>query len=316
MAKVKKEALTREELIEKMAECRKKLDVLVSQFNSETNAAAATKIEESVKEEKAQYNEYSQSLVLTGCLTAQNPTLEACRVSTYPAIAIRTKKEESGKKTMKIEDTTDLLDLTRFSKNITVSWRYRAELLCYFYTKTVASDIGKTDAEYQKDLAGFFKLSEEARKALKPSTRSLTTIIKDVVSQMIGAEYGAMVVAADIHKFQNGFTRDNAKSRKEILTANFRQTVKLLADICNRILTDGQYYVRSKQLTKDGKSWQDAVIAGKPTTKIADDKAPAEKKSGSASTKKSGSASAKKEPAKAPAEKKSSGRRSSAKSAK
>lgn len=316
MAKVKKDALTREELIAKMAESRDKLADLVSKFNNEESAAEATKIEESIKEEKAQYNEYSQSLVLTDCLASENPTYEACRVSTYPSISVRTKKDDSGSKKMVIEDSKDLLDLTRFSKNVTASWRYRAELLCLFQTKDVAASIGKSDAEYQKDLAGFFKLSEDARKAPKASKRSTTTIIKDVVSQMIGEKYGAMVVAADVNKFVCGFTNDNRRTRDEIQTANFRQTVKLLCDICHRIITDGQYHIKTKQLTKDGKSWQDAVIAGKPTTKIADDKAPAEKKSGSASTKKSGSASATKEPAKAPAEKKSSGRRSSAKYAK
>ena len=317
MAKAKQEFLTKEQLIAKIAESRAALDDLVSKFNAAESAADIQKIEDAIKDGKKQHNEYQQSLVLTECLDSQNPTLEACRRSVCPCVVTKTTKHENGTRTMAIESSTDLLDLTRFAKTITNPWRYKAELLCLFQTKETAASIGRSDKDFQDDLVRFFKLSEDARKAPKASKRSTTTIIKEVVSAMIGEEYGKMVVAADVNKFVCGFTQDNKRNRTEIMTGNFRQTVKLLTDICHRILTEGQYAVRTKQLTKDGKAWADGgfrhqepapVIA---SGKIADDAdsgkdgAPAKKKSGAVSEKKS-AAPAKK----APAEKKSASRRS------
>lgn len=252
----KKDALTKEQLIEKMSEERTKLDSLIEKFNEAEAAADAVKIEDSIKESKKQFNEYSQSLVLTRCLEDDNPTLAACKVSVFPSVITKTRKDDAGNKTMTVEDSTDLLDLTRFSTAITKEWRYKAELLCLFQTKDTAASIGRSDKEYLADLTRFFKLSDEAKKAPKASKRSTTTIVKEVVSAMIGEEYGKMVVAADVNKFICGFTNDNKRNRTDIQTANLRQTVKLLTDICHRILTDGQYKVLTKQLTKEGKEWQ------------------------------------------------------------
>lgn len=255
----RKDAMTKEQLIEEMSKTRTQLEELIMRFNATEVAADAVKIEDSIKESKKQYNEYSQSLVLTKCLEDENPTLAACKASVFPSVITKTNKDDAGNKTMSLEDSTDLLDLTRFSKNITNAWRYKAELLCLFQTKETAANIGITDKEYHSDLVRFFKLSDEARKAPRASKRSTTTIVKEVVSSMIGEEYGKMVVAADVNKFIAGFTQDNKRNRTDIQTANLRQTVKLLTDICHRILTGGQYKVLTKQLTKDGKEWQNKL---------------------------------------------------------
>ena len=285
-----KVALTKDELIKRIAESRDKLNKLVSDFNNAETAAALQKIEDDIKAEKKQYNEYTQSLVLTECLDASNPTLEACRRSVYPAVITKTTKHDDGTRTMAIEDSTDLLDLTRFAKTITNPWRYRAELLCLFQTKESAAAIGKSDKDFMNDLTRFFKISDEAKNAPKASKRSTTTIVTEVVSAMIGAEYGKLVVAADVNKFIAGFTSDNKRSRDEVITANMRQTVKLLTDICHRILTEGVYHIKTKQLTKDGKAWADGgfkhiapVAEGKIADKAESDAAKtpvSEKKSG------------------------------------
>lgn len=311
----KKEFLTKPELVAKIEESRTKLDELVSQFNNAEGAAELQKFEDAIKETKKQHNEYQQSLVLTECAEMSNPTLEACKRSVFPCVITKTVKQESGARTMSVEESTDLLDLTRFAKTITNPWRYRAELLCLFQTKETAAAIGRSDKEFQADLVRFFKLSEDARKAPKASKRSTTTIIKEVVSAMIGEEYGNMVVAADVNKFVCGFSQDNKRNRTEIMTGNLRQTVKLLTDICHRILTEGQYAVRTKQLTKDGKSWADTgfkhtepIASGK----ISDGAVSTKSSNSPAKKQESGKASAKKESSAAPKREKSTTRRKSA----
>lgn len=286
----KKEFLTKDELIKRMGESRTKLTDLVSQFNDATSAADIQRLDDAIKDEKKQYNEYSQSLVLTECIATDNPTKEACIRSVFPSIVTKTTKHDDGTRTMAIEDSTDLLDLTRFAKTITNPWRYRAELLCLFQTKESAAAIGKSDKDFMNDLTRFFKISDEAKNAPKASKRSTTTIVTEVVSAMIGAEYGKLVVAADVNKFIAGFTQDNKRSRDEVITANMRQTVKLLTDICHRILTEGVYHIKTKQLTKDGKAWADGgfkhiapVAEGKIADKAESDAAKtpvSEKKSG------------------------------------
>lgn len=305
----KKEFLTKDELITKMGESRTKLTDLVSKFNDATSAAELQKIEDEIKDEKKQYNEYSQSLVLTECIAAENPTKEACIRSVFPSIVAKTTKHDDGTRTMAIEDSTDLLDLTRFSKEITNPWRYRAELLCLFQTKETAASIGKSDKEFMNDLTRFFKISDEAKNAPKASKRSTTTIVTEVVSAMIGAEYGKLVVAADVNKFIAGFTQDNKRSRDEVITANMRQTVKLLCDICHRILTEGVYHIKTKQLTKDGKAWADGgfkhiapvaegkISDGKPESKAEGNAPVSEKKAGRKSTKSASKPRTKKESA-------------------
>ena len=298
MAKAQKIALTKDELITRIAESRTKLNDLVSQFNSAESAAALQKIEDQIKDEKKQHNEYTQSLVLTECLASDNPTLEACRRSTYPSVITKTTKTDSGTRVMSVEDSTDLLDITRFSKEITKAWRYRAELLCLFQTKESAAFIGKSNEDFMADLTRFFKISDEAKNAERASKRSTTTIIKNVVSAMIGEQYGNAVVAADVNKFVCGFTNDNRRARDEIQTANFRQTVKLLTDICHRLLTEGEYHIRTKQLTKDGRAWAESGYkhtAPVVSQKIADESPkPDAPKTPVSEKKKSGKASAEK----------------------
>lgn len=284
----KKEYLTKEELITRIAESREKLNALVSDFNNAESAAEIQRIEDSIKETKKQHNEYQQSLVLTECIACENPTLEACRRSVFPCVITKTVKQESGARTMSIEDSTDLLDLTRFSKEITNKWRYRAELLCLFQTRETAASIGKSDKDFLADLTRFFKLSDEAKNAPKPSKRSTTTIIKEVVASMIGEEYSKLVVAADVNKFICGFSQDNKRNRTEIQTGNMRQTVKLLTDICHRLLTEGEYCIRTKQLTKDGKAWAEGGfkhVEPVASQKISDDTPTPAKKSSKTTTK-------------------------------
>lgn len=138
----KKEALTMEQLIEKMAEVRAAAEEARLAYNDCEEKDEADRLMDAIKESKKQYNEYSRQKALLECLATENPIVEACTRSVYPTIRTTSEKLENGSKVLNIEDNTTLIDLTGFNRSLLNGWYYRAELLCLLMTKDAAAALG------------------------------------------------------------------------------------------------------------------------------------------------------------------------------
>ena len=114
-------------------------------------------------------------------------------------------------------------------------------------TRDTASALGYDKARLT-DVMRFFKISEEAASAGKVSKTTLKKVVPEIVGAMIGAEYAERVLPCDIAHLIEGFSKDDNKSSLNTKTASTKQTIKLLTDICHRVLTDGFYTIDSKQI--------------------------------------------------------------------
>ena len=222
---------------------------LVSRYNDTDDKTEGDTLETSIKTVQKEYNDASRCIVLLNCLESEENTIAAaCRIRVFPIVKVVSKKLESGAKMLEV-DTSDvkLIDLTGFNKTLLTAWYYRAELLCSLLTQETAASLGYDKARLS-DMMRFFKISEEAATAPKISKSTLKKVIPEIVGQMIGEEYAEKVLPCDIAHLMEGFTRDDSKVSLTTKTASTKQTIKLLADICHRVLTDGYYTVDSKQV--------------------------------------------------------------------
>lgn len=225
------------------------LNDLVSRYNDTDDKTEGDTLEASIKTVQKEYNDASRCIVLLGCIEAEENTVAAaCRVRVYPIAKVISKKLESGAKIFEV-DTTDfkLIDLTGFNKTLLTAWYYRAELLCQMLTRETAASLGYDKARLA-DMMRFFKISEEAASAPKISKTTLKKVVPEIIGCMIGAEFAEKVLPCDIAHLTEGFSRDDNKVSLTTKTASTKQTIKLLADICHRVLTDGFYTIDSKQI--------------------------------------------------------------------
>lgn len=230
------------------AEKSAQLNRVVSQFNDCDDKTEADKLEAEIKELQKAYNDASRCMVMLGCIEAEEDTIvAACRTRVYPVIKVSAKRLDSGAKVYEVSPDLKLIDLTSFNRTVIAAWFYRAELLCYMLTKDAASSLGYDKARIG-DLMKFFKISEEAANADKVSKTTLKKVVPEIIARMIGEQYEESVVPADINHLLYGFTKDDNKASLNTKTASTKQTVKLLTDICHRILTDGFYTIDSKQV--------------------------------------------------------------------
>lgn len=247
----KKEALTMEQLIAAMAETRASAEKAILDYNACEDKETADNLSNQIKEAKKQWNEYSRQKCLLECLATEAPIVEACKRSTYAVLKTPSDTLESGAKVLRIEEGETLIDLTGFNRSLLNAWFYKAELLCLLMTQEAATSLGYSKQKVNDDIVRFFKLSKEAAESPKASKTTLKKAIPEIIAAMIGEEYGKMVLPCDIRHFIDGFTADDKNNRTDTKVGNVKKTVKLLADICNRILTDGQYRVVTKQLKKE-----------------------------------------------------------------
>lgn len=224
------------------------LNEAVLKFNDCEDRTEADRLDSEIKELQKAYNDASRCLVMLGCIESEEDTISAaCRIRVYPVIKVSAKRLDSGAKMYEVSPDIKLIDLTSFNKTVISAWFYRAELLCQMLTREAASALGYDKARIG-DMMKFFKISEEAASAEKVSKTTLKKVVPEIISRMIGEEYAEKVVPADINHLLYGFTKDDNKASLNTKTASTKQTVKLLTDICHRILTDGFYTIDSKQV--------------------------------------------------------------------
>lgn len=224
------------------------LNKAVLAFNECEDKAEADKLDQDIKQLQKDYNDASRCVIMVNCIESEEDTIvAACRTRVYPVLKVVQKRQDNGTKVYQVEPDTKLIDLTSFNRNLLNGWYYRAELLCDMMTRNTASSLGYEKARIA-DMMRFFKISDEAAKAGKVSKTTLKKVVPEIIGCMIGEQYIEKVLPADINHLIFGFTKDDNKSSLNTKTASTKQTIKLLTDICHRVLTDGYYTIDSKQV--------------------------------------------------------------------
>lgn len=266
MAK-KRDFLSKEATITKMAEIRAAIAAKVEKRNNTESATELAKLDEEIKKDVKEYNGYGHDLVLLEHLGSPDCIKELCTIRKYDTISTKTTKEESGFRRLSIEDSKSNIDLTKINDTkIKAPWFYKSELFALWVTGETCAELeidGMIDQEkFFKDLTGFFKISEEAKKAAKesgsPSNRAVLEVLRGTVSAMIGEEQGAKVIMPHVRFIKCGLT--SVRKNSETGTVRFAkidEIIGLVTDVCHLILTNKKVQADiSKSLSKTGKEWQ------------------------------------------------------------
>lgn len=200
----------------------------------------------------AEYNEASR-LDTFGELRAIGDKIqimrEACKKYEYPAIKVsEVKVDGTAMGTYEVVDTTKVIDLIELHKYCTggigakTTWAPKAEKSALVITQRVADDIAAHNAD---QIGGKFKLSKGA-KALADDERisngDILRTLRTMVEEMIGEEYTSKVVSCDVKFMLYAFTREG-KTAGTIRTAKTKTAVRIMMQLCRKILLDQRYGV-------------------------------------------------------------------------
>ena len=174
---------------------------------------------------------------------------EACKKYEYPAIKVsEVRVDGTAMGTYEVVDTTKVIDLIGLHKYCTggigakTTWAPKVEKAALVITQRVADDIAAHNAD---QIGGKFKLSKGA-KALADDERisngDILRTLRTMVEEMIGEEYTSKVVSCDVKFMLYAFTREG-KAAGTIRTAKTKTAVRIMMQLCRKILLDQRYGV-------------------------------------------------------------------------
>lgn len=246
-------AMTNDERIAKMQALEATLMTTVEKINETDDKSTADSLKADLAEAKKEYAQLAAAQFRADCIAAnpENPIFEACKRFKYTVFAIQSESLDSGDVILRCVPAQREVNLSDFGKPYTNGWKYRAELLCHFYTKSLAIGLGKTAEEVEKDITAFFKVSKEAQANPIPSRTSIQKIIEGCVSSMLGEEYAQKVVKGHTRYFVECFTQQG-KDILSVRSAGVKQTINILTHICKAIIDHIEVAtLESKSVKKD-----------------------------------------------------------------
>ena len=273
--------MTREEHIQKQEMLLASIRSDVKDYNEaysdkdlDAMREADTKIGKAVDE----YNSIAQMLCFDACAKATDPMKAAILTLHFPVIGVKDIVEGDEIKVSKrviVGDPNedgdpkykqiDLLKLDKYVKDreghgigADTNWKYKVERLNMLFALDCAVEIGKGQ-EFIDEMSECYAVKAASRdidfsvknpKAGTPiSNTGLLKAVKEVVTAMIGEEFGNKVLTHDVRFLKIASAK---KSRKELAVqcANHRYMRAYVMEVCNRIMTDGVYDVEYKRIKK------------------------------------------------------------------
>ena len=270
---------TREEYLKKQEELLASIRTNVQDYNtaySEKRFDDAVSLNASIEQDVDSYNKIAQKLCFDELLEAEDPMRAAVLKLSYPVIGIKDTMEgeevkvlrrvlvgdpdndESAMKTKQI-DLEKLHKLARERNGNGIgkdtNWIYMAERLNLLFALDCAISLGKGQ-EFIREMSDCYAIREASRgidfgvkdpKAGSPvSNTGLLKAVRAVVAAMIGEEDGK-AMSHDV-KFLKQVCAKKSRKALTIQCVNHRYMRGYLMEVCNRILTNGEYDVEYKKV--------------------------------------------------------------------
>lgn len=218
-----------------------------------------------LKQLEIDYADASAKALYRECLATENPLKSAIIRYSYDVLGHKDNKEE-GVVTERVlnEDKTkqiDLLKLCKFSqdtkadKPLNTSWQYVVEALNQLLCMRAAKEL-KFTASQIKQIAKTFYMNELARKVNLGETPDSNTQICKQLQTVVDA-----ILFEDDGKGKNTYKVNNhdvayllmvytrkGKSALAVQVAKHEFMRRLIADVLNRVVTDGKYSLEYKKM--------------------------------------------------------------------
>ena len=239
---------TIDECVSGMEAVRRVIADTVEKYNDTESKEEGDKLSAAVRELRDEYNEYASRRAIMTCMEAEKPIMAAIKMSAYPVLKATTKTSpDTGAKTMVVEDDANLIDFTKFNKEC-IPWFYKVEALNFIVVKDIAKELGiampiDVKVKTADDLVRF-KISREAAECAIKEGASKTTIkkiISEIITDMVGEEFGGKVESKDITYLVYNMTSGDKKRRGSVKIMGVKWLMKLVADIATRIVEGGEY---------------------------------------------------------------------------
>ena len=248
--------MTNEERTVKLAELRQTAESAARDYNTalmEKRFDAAHRADEAIADAVGEYNAIARMKCFEHCKSCDDPMLEAVKLLTFEGIAVKEEKrgdDEVPVRTIVERDRPiDLARLDKYCGGIGADrmWIPKAEKLNCLLTAQRCVDLGISP----KVVNDSFEMSAIAKQIdLGKTPTSKTNILRTlqtVVSAMIGDDY--KVTSHDVNFLISVYAK-KARKALTVVCADHRALRAYLAEICHRVVTNGQYEVVFKQKRK------------------------------------------------------------------
>lgn len=243
--------MTREEMMAKMAELKATAEEKVSEYNDaiQNKKDIASSLENEITEAINEYTMYARTIAFDECLATDDPMREAVTRLTYQTIGVKDEKVGDGTAKLPVraivtkDRDIDLLKLHKKSKDgigYDRKWNYMIEKLNFLLTAQKAVDLGINP----KDIKDNYEMSDISRDFdMGKNPVSKTNLLKTLqmcITAMLGE--GAKATSHDVNFLMSVYSR-KGKAALTVTCANHRYMRRYVAEICHRIVTDGNYKV-------------------------------------------------------------------------
>lgn len=245
--------MTNAERIEKLVAYKATAEAKALEYNAamqEARFADALKIEDEITEAVNEYTALARTMCFEECKNTPDPMLTAIKTLQFVTIAVKDEKIEDEKLTKRtiIERNAniDLVKLHKYCEGIghDKDWYHLVQKMNYHLTLSQCERLG-VDPKSVKDS---YLMSDVARsKDFGKNPTSNTTLLKTlqtVITAMIGDEYKA--ISHDVNYLVDIYCKKKNGKALTVSVANHKYLVGYLAEVCNRIVTNGRYGVDFK----------------------------------------------------------------------
>lgn len=239
-----------EDLNGKMTDLDAAINADVKKYNEAVLDAKfddAHALDERIKENVGEYTSYARIACFKECAAADDPMLEAIKRLRFKTIGVRDSREGDDKipvrSVIERERPIDLFRLNTFVDGGIGSdkeWVRMVEQFNYLMTCKTAENIGAPAVSITD-----YAISESG-KTYKFDVKSITSnagmlrVLTIIVHAMIGGEYKPL--SHDVKYLEKAYSR-KARKALTISCSSHKQLCEIMAEILNRIVTDGKYDV-------------------------------------------------------------------------
>jgi len=210
----------------------------------------AMKCDESIKETISEYTGIAQKECFKGCLSTDDPMLEAVKRLTFDTIGVKDKKVGDDKTPVReVVDKAKPIDLLKLHKAAKdgighdKKWNYIAEKFNFLLTAKRAVDLG-IDPTKISDSYAMNSISREIDMGKTPMSKTnILKTLQTVITAMIGEEYKA--TSHDVNYLLAIYSK-KGKQALHVQCANHRYLRNYLAEICHRIVLGKCYGIEYK----------------------------------------------------------------------
>lgn len=243
-----------------LAEIKNDADIVCNDYNAavrKDDVASAAKLKSQLDNFVGEYTATAQEICFKELESAENPMIEAVRRLNFESICVRSKKStKSTIATSSVEFCEHPINLLKLHSRVpdgigaNHDWANILQKFNMLMTVQAASNLGAESDAVR--IAKAFRISDIARDfdlgETPTSNTKLLKMLQTSIEAMIGSDYKAST--HDVQFLKDAFTKKGRKALT-IETASHTMFIRIVMEICHKILAEKGYCAASREVKKD-----------------------------------------------------------------